>query len=279
MVGGGDDKKEDEFDFTDAGEALGYISLEQARVLAIEYSRDHADFYGPSYVGVRLAWEVISAEEGEDYYDIRLSFRPSGRYRGEPGEDQLIFEKTGELRVRQILDEPSELGQPARRGLPVVLLALAGVVLVAVVAGGVVFAAGGFSGGEGEEPGALSALPAGTAPASTPQSPAIASADTQLPVDTAVAGAAVNPTVQPTPTATQVAAPALLFPVLRKWGSKGPGDGQFEFPSGIAVEVPETSTSPTGVMTASRCLIATAGSYASGAPRAPVTASFSAHGV
>ena len=216
MVGGGDDKKENKFDFTDAGKVLGYISLEQARVLAIEYSRDHADLYGPSYVGVRLAWEVISAEEGEDYYDIRLSFRPSGRYRGEPGEEQLIFEKTGELRVRQILDEPSELGRPARRGPPILLLALAGVVLVAVVAGAVLFTAGSFGGGEGDGPGALSALTSGTAPASTTQTPVIAPTGTPMPVDTAVAGAAVTPTVQPTSTATQVAAPALLLPVLRK---------------------------------------------------------------
>ena len=89
---------------------LGYIGLDQARLLAIEHARDHTDFYGPSYAGVNLAWEVLSAEESEDYYDIRLSFRPAGRYRGEPGAEQIIFDKMGELRVRQMLDEPSELG-------------------------------------------------------------------------------------------------------------------------------------------------------------------------
>ena len=83
-------KKEDQFGFTSEGEALGYITLEQARVQAIELARANPDFYGPSYRRVTLAHEVISQEEGEDYYDIRLSFRPAGRFRGEPGAEQFI---------------------------------------------------------------------------------------------------------------------------------------------------------------------------------------------
>ena len=39
--------KEDKFDaFTPEGEALGYISLDQARVLAIRHARENTDFYG-----------------------------------------------------------------------------------------------------------------------------------------------------------------------------------------------------------------------------------------
>ena len=34
-------KKEEKFDFTLEGEALGYISLDQARVLAMEHARDN----------------------------------------------------------------------------------------------------------------------------------------------------------------------------------------------------------------------------------------------
>ena len=69
---GGD--KEDKFDAcTQEGETLGYISLEQARVLAMRHARDNADFYGPAYANINLALEVISEEEGEDYYDIRVS--------------------------------------------------------------------------------------------------------------------------------------------------------------------------------------------------------------
>ena len=41
-------EKEDKFDqFDSAGEALGYISLEQARVLAVRHARENTDFYGP----------------------------------------------------------------------------------------------------------------------------------------------------------------------------------------------------------------------------------------
>ena len=103
--------KEEQFDFTPEGETLGYIGLDQARIQAIEHARDNTGFYGPAYAGVRLVWEVVSAQESDDYYDIRLSFRPSGRYRGDPGVEQLIFDKTGDLRVRQMLDEPTELGE------------------------------------------------------------------------------------------------------------------------------------------------------------------------
>ena len=117
---GGD--KEDKFDaFTAEGESLGYISLEQARVLAMQHARDNRDFYGPAYSEINLVWEVTSQEEGEDYYDIRLSFRPSGRFLGEPGVEQFIIDKTGSIEIRQLLDEPSSLGQPAR-GRPRLLL-------------------------------------------------------------------------------------------------------------------------------------------------------------
>ena len=102
---------EPKVEFDSAGEAIAYISLDQARVLALQHARDNQDFYGASYAGVNLVWEVMSAEESEDYYDVRLFFRPAGRYRSEPGVEQLIFDKTGDLRVRQMLDEPSELDE------------------------------------------------------------------------------------------------------------------------------------------------------------------------
>ena len=70
------ENKEDKIDFTLDAQAVGYISLEQARVLAIRHARDNMDFYGPRYSGINLVWEVISQEDGEEYYDIRLSFRP-----------------------------------------------------------------------------------------------------------------------------------------------------------------------------------------------------------
>ena len=56
-----------------ADEEVGYISLEQARVLAMRHAQDNTDFYGHTYAKIKLVWEVIVSEEGEDYYDIRLS--------------------------------------------------------------------------------------------------------------------------------------------------------------------------------------------------------------
>ena len=55
-----DKKDEEKFEFTPEGEALGYLSLEQARTLAIEYARDNPDFYGHPYARRQLSWEVLS---------------------------------------------------------------------------------------------------------------------------------------------------------------------------------------------------------------------------
>ena len=60
-------KEEQKFDFDSSGEVVGYISLDQARVLAIQHARDNPDFYGPRYSRVSMVSEVISQEETEDY--------------------------------------------------------------------------------------------------------------------------------------------------------------------------------------------------------------------
>ena len=110
-------EQERKFDFTAEGEALGYISLDQARVLAIRHARENTGFYldvlGASYSSVNFIWEVLSQVESDDYYDVKLSFRPAGRYTGNPGVEQFIFDKLGNIEVRQILDEPSELAPAA----------------------------------------------------------------------------------------------------------------------------------------------------------------------
>ena len=107
-----DKKDEEKFKFSAEGEALGYIGLDQARVQAIEHARDNTDFYGARFEGVDLVWELLSADESDDYYDIKLTFRLAGQFQGEPGVEHLIFDKMGDLRVRQILEEPSNLTTP-----------------------------------------------------------------------------------------------------------------------------------------------------------------------
>ena len=97
-----DKKDEEKFELDSAGQALGYISLDQARVLALQYARDNREFYGRRYAQRDLVWEVISADETEDYYQVRLSWRPAGRFSGEPGVEQFTIDKTGPIEFRQI---------------------------------------------------------------------------------------------------------------------------------------------------------------------------------
>ena len=43
-------KEEEKFDFTDEGEAVGYISLAQARLLVIQTARETPGEYGSQYL-------------------------------------------------------------------------------------------------------------------------------------------------------------------------------------------------------------------------------------
>ena len=60
-----EDKKEDSFEFDSAGEAVGYISMEQARVVAVRTARDSPGNYGRSYAGVRMVFDLVEWEENE----------------------------------------------------------------------------------------------------------------------------------------------------------------------------------------------------------------------
>jgi len=139
------DKKDDEkVELDSTGQAIAYISLDQARVLAMEHARDNREFYGRRYASQELVWEVLSQEESEDYYDIRLSYRPTEGFRGEPGLEQFTIDKTGPIRLRQILSQP----RPAWKS-PVFISAIgiavvAGVVLAALFGGRGVTAVGNF---------------------------------------------------------------------------------------------------------------------------------------
>ena len=44
-----EEDKFDQFAFDSSDEALGYISLEQARLVAIQHARDNTEFYGRQY--------------------------------------------------------------------------------------------------------------------------------------------------------------------------------------------------------------------------------------
>ena len=122
-------KEEEKFDFTSEGEVLGYISLDQARVLAVQHARENTDFYGLRYAEANLVWEVTNQEETEDYYDIRLSYRPAESFRGKPGVEHITIDKTGTIELRQILSQSAK-----QRSL---LVALVGVTIAILVISGV----------------------------------------------------------------------------------------------------------------------------------------------
>ena len=50
-------KEEEKFDFTSEGEAVGYISLDQARLLAMQTARETPGEYGSEYQGVSMAFQ------------------------------------------------------------------------------------------------------------------------------------------------------------------------------------------------------------------------------
>ena len=67
------DKQDEKIEFDSAGEVVGYISLDQARVLAIQHARENTEFYG---------------RRGDSGYPVRRRrslhrrYRRTGRYAG-----------------------------------------------------------------------------------------------------------------------------------------------------------------------------------------------------
>ena len=126
-------KEEEKFDFTDEGE--GYISLDEARVLAIRTASQTPGIRRRRYRDVPMAFEVVSATEDEETYDIVLSYRPQGDFTGTPGQEHFIIAKHGEIILRQVWSTPKEPG-----GLPILPISI-GVVVVGIIAAvGAVFA-------------------------------------------------------------------------------------------------------------------------------------------
>ena len=73
-----DKKEEEKFELDSAGQALAYISLDQARVLAMEHARDNTGFYGRRYRRRELAWEVVSQESIGEYSDCPIPAKDIG---------------------------------------------------------------------------------------------------------------------------------------------------------------------------------------------------------
>ena len=99
-------KEEEKFDFTSEGE--GYISLDEARVLAMRTAVDSPGDYGSQYQGVTMVFDVVEATETDDHYTVILSVRPQGNFDGTPGQEQFVVGKDGTIAVRQVLSLPTQ---------------------------------------------------------------------------------------------------------------------------------------------------------------------------
>ena len=125
--------KKEEYEFTPEGEVFGYISLAQARLLAMETARDTPGNYGRRFRRVPMAFEITESVEDEDYYNITLTLRPQGDYAGTPGREQFFIGKEGIIAHRQVLSLPTF---PRSRRLPLIAAIVgASVVAAAVIVG------------------------------------------------------------------------------------------------------------------------------------------------
>ncbi len=124
-----EDKQEANSGSTTEGEALGYISLQQARILAMRTASEEPGSYGQGLASAGMVYDVAEQKEAEGYYEITLSFRPEGYFAGTPGREKFSIAKEGGIAQRQILALPI-----VRRSFPAVPIAIALVALVAVAA-------------------------------------------------------------------------------------------------------------------------------------------------
>ena len=197
-------KDEEKLEFTLEGETPGYISLDQARVLAMRTAREAPGAYGRRFRNVPMAFEVAEDEETEDHYVVTLSFRPEGEFTGTPGQEQFFIEKTGTVEVRQVLSLP-RLAEVRRFPVVPVGIGLLAVVIAVVLV--VVFAVGGGGRGGDQIP-VVSALPTEPLPTTVTLVPEAVA----LPTATPRPSSTSPPALAPTPPATQVTVTILPTP-------------------------------------------------------------------
>jgi len=217
-------KEEEKFDFTPEGE--GYISLDEARILALRAASENPGDYGSQYQGTTMVFAVVESTETDDNYIILLSVRPQGEFSGTPGQEQFFIGKEGSIAFRQVLTSPIRKGG----GFPVLPVAIGLVVVGVIAAVGAVLAIGSSSGES--VPMAVvvpTAMPAPPTPIFTPTlAPTSNSTPTPIPVYTPPP-TPIARVIMVTPTFTPE--PAMFVSI---WGATGGGDGQFRGPNGVA---------------------------------------------
>ena len=196
-------KEEEKFEFTSEGETLGYISLDEARVLAIRTAAETPGAYGRHYRNTPMVFEVETLEETDDFYEVTLSFMPQGNFVGETGREQFVVAKEGTIALRQVLSLPTQTSAS-----PAGTVSKGGGSPILPVAIGAVFVSKWGTQGSGD---GQFVLPEGVAAVSDGN---VYVADTE------------NHRIQ------KFTSEGLF---VSRWGKDGSGDGEFDFPVGVAV--------------------------------------------
>jgi hypothetical protein len=187
--------EEEKFDFTPEGE--GYISLAEARVLAVRTAVETPGDYGRQYRSVPMVFEVAESGEDDDFYTVVLSVRPQGNFDGTPGQEQFVVGKEGTIAVRQVLSTPiqtsaSPAGTASKGGgFPVLPVAIGLMVVGVIAAVGAMFL---MSSSGGDSVPIAAVVPTETPAPTQPPAPTETLAPTETP--------AATPTFTPMPTYT-----------------------------------------------------------------------------
>jgi len=204
-------KEEEKFDFTSEGE--GYISLAEARVLAMQTASSVPGDYGRQYRGVAMVFEVVESGEDDDYYTVTLSVRPQGNFDGTPGQEQFVVGKEGTIAVRQVLSLPTQtsaspVGTEKGGGFPLLPVAI-GVVVVGIIAAVGAILLMSSSGGDSVPIAAVlpTETPAPTQPPAPTETPAATPTFTPMPTYTPYPSFTPAPTYTPYPTPTYAPTP------------------------------------------------------------------------
>jgi hypothetical protein len=98
-------KDEDKIDFTADGEALGYISLDQAVIQARQLARQQEDQIRERLGWQEIVWSTLNSELRDDSYWVHLQFRRPvrGVQEEQTGEEEFLFNHFGEIIDRQIV--------------------------------------------------------------------------------------------------------------------------------------------------------------------------------
>lgn len=122
-------KEQEKFKSTPEDEDRAYISLDQARALAIRIAQKARGDYGSQFQDVTMVFDVLDAEQTEDRYIVTLTLQPQGAFR--PGREQFFIDSGGTMTARRVLTVPRRMNRHTvlRGALGLVVVA----VLVAVV--------------------------------------------------------------------------------------------------------------------------------------------------